>query len=121
MVLESDRDWRSRSWLCVFELTVQVVQLQHEEGWLKLVQVVLGRQVYWQVELVLYLYNVVQIRQVLSPVLWVLKEQFRSRFDFVVGDVQVEDEEHRQPRLEEVEEVLVLLRNLEVRVEELDD
>jgi hypothetical protein len=47
--------------LDVFELTVQVVELKHQEIWFVLIEVVLRRQVDGQVEFVLDLHDVIQI------------------------------------------------------------
>ncbi len=45
----------------MFKLAVEVIKLEHQEVGLKLVEVILGCKVDWQVEFVLDLNHIVQI------------------------------------------------------------
>ena len=109
----------------MLELAVQVVQLQHQEVWLVVLDVILRGQVDGHIDLVLDLNHQAQVLHAFSLGLREFEEVAWDRLELLILDVQIEYIEHWQACCKRVVEVLQSLarslRDLLVRIEELDD
>ena len=81
--------------LDVLELTVQIVELEHEKVWLMVLHIIFRSQVYRHVDLVLDLNYKAQVGHSLSLALRKFEEIYRIRSDVLIFYVEVKYVEHR--------------------------